>query len=228
MEYTDLNRTSPFSYQCQCCNKCCHNKLIQVNPYELLHIAQCLCLSTTAVLDQFVQTELPYLKQKPDGSCIFLGEHGCQIHGHRPGVCRIYPLGRLKDENQQEYFIELEPATGSKGIYGREATVGDYIEDQKVESYFVAGAKCLVLQHRIVEASKTEADLTLPDGFGDNMLDWLDVDQILNLAMDSTISYSLEEKLNRYTAILEQWLIHSESVNNWEYHENKSKSPYLT
>lgn len=218
MEYTDLNRTSPFSYQCQCCNKCCHNKLIQVNPYELLHIAQCLCLSTTEVLDQFVQMELPYLKQKPDGSCIFLGVNGCQIHEHRPGVCRIYPLGRLKDENQQEYFIELELEPGSEGICGREATVGDYIEDQKVEPYFVAGAKCLTLQRRIVEALETDAGVTLPDGFGDNILDWLDVDQILNLAMDSTIFESLEDKLNRYTVILEHWLINSESINNWECH----------
>ena len=32
----DMHRDSAFSYTCHACNRCCHNKAIRVNPYEIL------------------------------------------------------------------------------------------------------------------------------------------------------------------------------------------------
>ena len=30
------------------------------------------------------------LRQRPDGACIHLGEHGCTVYEHRPTVCRNF------------------------------------------------------------------------------------------------------------------------------------------
>jgi len=88
-----MTRETPFSYNCLRCNACCHGKLIQVNPYEILKIANRLEISTSEVLSTYIMTDQPYLRQVENAACIFLGKDGCQIHSHRPTVCRIYPLG---------------------------------------------------------------------------------------------------------------------------------------
>jgi len=204
------SRTDDFSYQCNCCNRCCRHKDIQVNPFELLQIAEALGLTTTEALNQFVQNEKPFLKQNSDGSCVFLGTQGCTIHSHRPGVCRIYPLGRLKDEDGQEYFIHLTPAINSAGVYGKQGTIADYIVQQGADPYFEAGLKCLTLQRRIVEILNSGAAVDLPDNFGEQILDWLNVDKILSIAGENNITQNSYKKLNRYLDILDQWLSQSE------------------
>jgi len=199
-------RNDAFSYQCNCCNRCCRHKDIQVNPFELLQIAKALGLTTTQILNQFVQIDKPFLKQKSDGSCAFLSMQGCTIHSHRPGVCRIYPLGRLKDEDGTEYFIHLTPAINSAGIYGNHGTIYDYIVLQGADPYFEAGLKLLTLQRRIIEALNTGFIVDMPDNFGEKLLDWLDVDKILLLTGNATYNQNITEKLNRYLEILDQWL----------------------
>ena len=53
---------------------------------------------------------LPHLMMKKDtGGCYFLGEDGrCTIHAYRPGICRLFPLGRQYDEEKTSYFIVPE------------------------------------------------------------------------------------------------------------------------
>ena len=39
--------------------------------------------------------------------CPFLnGEGRCSIHGSRPGICRIFPLGRYYEEEGFKYFLQ--------------------------------------------------------------------------------------------------------------------------
>lgn len=35
------------------------------------------------------------LAHKPDGTCIYLGENGCSIHGNAPALCREFDCRRL-------------------------------------------------------------------------------------------------------------------------------------
>lgn len=37
----------------------------------------------------------PALKHKPDGSCVYLGPHGCTIHDRAPAICKEFDCRRL-------------------------------------------------------------------------------------------------------------------------------------
>ena len=40
--------------------------------------------------------------------CSFLNEDGrCSIHSHRPGICRIFPLGRIYENQDFKYFLQV-------------------------------------------------------------------------------------------------------------------------
>lgn len=52
---------------------------------------------------------LPNLKMAPSATgpkCSFLNEEGrCSIHGFRPGICRLFPLGRNYEGEKLSYFL---------------------------------------------------------------------------------------------------------------------------
>ena len=52
----DLERESAFSYQCNGCMNCCHNKAIRVAPYEMLRLARRLGISTTDFIKTYTGT----------------------------------------------------------------------------------------------------------------------------------------------------------------------------
>ena len=87
-------RDSAFSYACHACSRCCHDKIIHVNPYEVGRLAQNLNLSTTEVLSRYTTANGDNFKQTEQGACVFLTGQGCGVHADRPLVCRLYPLGR--------------------------------------------------------------------------------------------------------------------------------------
>ena len=37
----------------------------------------------------------------------YLKDGRCSIHGYRPGICRLFPLGRIYEENGFKYFIQV-------------------------------------------------------------------------------------------------------------------------
>lgn len=51
---------------------------------------------------------LPNLRMAgEDESCVFLnGEGRCGIHGSRPGICRLFPLGRFYEDGDFKYFLQ--------------------------------------------------------------------------------------------------------------------------
>ena len=55
---------------------------------------------------------VPALRMDPD--CVSLGADGrCRIHEARPGICRLFPLGRDYNEGKVRYFL-LEDACPEK------------------------------------------------------------------------------------------------------------------
>lgn len=41
-------------------------------------------------------------------ACVFLsGEGRCGIHAARPGICRLFPLGRYYEEHKFRYFLQV-------------------------------------------------------------------------------------------------------------------------
>ena len=112
----DMVRIS--SSSCAGCGACCRgmSDTIVPDPYDVWQMG--LITGKTfeelmgAGIDLHVEEGviLPHLMMKKDtGGCYFLGEDGrCTIHAYRPGICRLFPLGRQYDEEKTSYFIVPE------------------------------------------------------------------------------------------------------------------------
>jgi len=131
MDQHEAARKEAFGYVCRACSRCCYHKRIQVNPYEIARLAR--RTRQTGAQFRAACTENGQgtsLKQKEDGSCIFLGPQGCGVHPDRPLVCRLYPLGRRSLWDGTEEWVQVTPHPQSEGEYSKNGTIADYIAAQ--------------------------------------------------------------------------------------------------
>lgn len=140
-----------FSYTCNRCNRCCRDKRIQVNPYEVVRLARNRGISTGDFIERHIDTEQMALRKSPDGSCVFLGSEGCTVHEDRPLVCRLYPLGRISRGGREKWVI-LPDAPGSEGIHATDGSVRDYVREQGAIEYMrAADAYHAVVEHLMLQ-----------------------------------------------------------------------------
>lgn len=103
---------------CQGCSSCCcgMGSSIVLDPYDIFRLSS--GLGRTA--SQLLQEEklelnvvdgmvLPNLKlQGEEEACVFLNPQGrCSIHAFRPGICRLFPLGRYYEGRSFQYFLQI-------------------------------------------------------------------------------------------------------------------------
>ena len=136
-----MNRNSPFSYLCNACGRCCHDKVITLSPYDVLLLARAAGLRTREAIDRLTTRRGSILKFGEDSACVALEGMRCGVHRGRPLACRLYPLGLERAEAGGEKFVMLEPAAGSLGVYGVDGTASDFIESQGVVPYLGANAR---------------------------------------------------------------------------------------
>lgn len=96
---------------------CCHGmgKSIVLDPYDIYRLTTNLKLSFEGLLADKLELSLvdgiilPNLRMiGAKEQCAFLNIEGkCSIHGHRPGICRIFPLGRVYDNHRFQYFLQI-------------------------------------------------------------------------------------------------------------------------
>ncbi|MBO5239177.1 MAG: YkgJ family cysteine cluster protein [Lachnospiraceae bacterium] len=102
---------------CKGCSACCRNmgQSIVLDPYDVYQLAvgqnqsfQEL-LATSVELNVVEGLILPNLKmQETSKSCYYLNEQGrCRIHSIRPGMCRMFPLGRVYENDTFQYFLQI-------------------------------------------------------------------------------------------------------------------------
>ncbi len=197
-----LNRDSAFSYRCHACQRCCQDKLIRVNPYEVMQLARACNTDTTTFLQRHVDRETSFLRQDATGQCVFLDpQRGCTVHAHRPLVCRLYPLGRHVSGVGVETFSVLEPQVGSAGEYGERHRVLDYLQEQGALPYLDAADELLAVFHAAWAQSDGGAGIT-GDPRGGAALDWLDVDQVLAAAQGGSADIA-DDVQSRFLSYLE-------------------------
>lgn len=159
------SRKGRFSYTCNRCNRCCRDKRIQVNPYEVARLARNRGVSTGTLIDRFIDPEQMALRQREDGTCVFLGNEGCTVHEDRPLVCRLYPLGRVV-RGPQERWIVLPPAPGSEGVVGADGAVSDYVRQQGAIPYMHASEAYHSVIERYVAMQQGRGEAGGDDGDG--------------------------------------------------------------
>lgn len=135
MATEELTRDSKFSYACGRCMKCCNGRRVYLNPYEVTRLAENKGISTGVFIENFVDEKDFKLKHQPNGDCTLLNEHGCSVYKDRPLACRLYPLARKREGTGEERFAKINPEPETKGTYGTNGTVEDYLDTQLTETF---------------------------------------------------------------------------------------------
>ncbi len=118
---------------CEGCSSCCHmmgDTIIQ-DPYDMwlfcsnMRLAGGVEVSFEVLISEDGPWELsvqdglilPNLKMVEDGRCPFLtGAGRCGIHKIRSGLCRLFPLARVFEENQTVSYTILNKELGCEKI----------------------------------------------------------------------------------------------------------------
>ncbi len=100
---------------CKGCFECCQGmgQSIVLDPYDIYMLEKNLACSFEALMQEKIELKvcdgliLPNLKMQEDSEkCGFLSEEGrCSIHDFRPGLCRLFPLGRNYKDGELKYFL---------------------------------------------------------------------------------------------------------------------------
>ena len=125
-----LDRNSPYSFKCQRCGVCCNNKRIEPDPEERSRLAAFLGISSDRFGADYLELSTGELRLTSNGDCLFLGPDGCRIHPARPLVCRLFPLGLIRDENGREKFGVMPLHPDCLGMLGTDGTVDDDLRSQ--------------------------------------------------------------------------------------------------
>ena len=115
--YTANDMVKTDCHDCIGCSDCCRgmgNSII-LDPMDIWRLTSNLDTDFNSLLERYVELGivdgliLPNLKLAAEGeACSFLNEEGrCSIHTFRPGICRLFPLGRIYEETGFKYFLQV-------------------------------------------------------------------------------------------------------------------------
>ena len=102
---------------CKGCAACCTGmgKSVILDPYDIYRLQRGLKKTFPLMLEEGLLelnvvdgVILPNLNMAGEGErCVFLNKEGwCSIHENRPGVCRLFPLGRYYENGDFRYFLQ--------------------------------------------------------------------------------------------------------------------------
>lgn len=123
--YTHADMVKVDCHGCQGCSDCCHGMgdSIVLDPMDIYRLQKGTQMDFGSlvnggylalnVVDGLI---LPNLKMSPQrNACSFLNEEGrCSVHQYRPGICRMFPLGRIYDEEGFHYFLQVYECSCTK------------------------------------------------------------------------------------------------------------------
>lgn len=102
-------------HDCRGCHRCCQNmgNSIVLDPYDMYQLRVCLGKGLYQLLEEgFLELGihdgliLPHMRMSGDkDQCSFLEDARCSIHDYRPGICRLFPLGRNYEDGKLNYIL---------------------------------------------------------------------------------------------------------------------------
>lgn len=150
---------------CEGCHACCEQMgtSIVLDPLDIWR----LCVVTGKTFEQLIQKEvelhvvegliLPNLAMTgKNEQCTFLNEAGrCTIHAHRPGLCRVFPMGRIYEEGTLHYFLQPDACQKSERTKVKVSKWLDTPEMKKNEQFLLTWHR---LRREVQECILAEAD----------------------------------------------------------------------
>ena len=151
-------------HDCVGCSACCRDmgQSILLDPYDVYLLTGNLGQTFEQLLGGAIELHmeqgliLPNLRMIPENlSCSFLNEEGrCSIHEFRPGICRLFPLGRNYEPDRLQYFL-LADACPAKNK--SKMKIDKWIGHADVRQY----EKYLVIWHNLTKKLRGELEANL-------------------------------------------------------------------
>lgn len=115
--YTSNDLVKISCNDCKGCSKCCHGMgtSIILDPYDIYQLTKVTGKTFNELIDSSIELNLvdsiilPNIKmQTATDACYYLDSAGrCSIHNNRPGICRLFPLGRIYENAGFTYFNQI-------------------------------------------------------------------------------------------------------------------------
>ena len=126
---------------CRDCSRCCEDMCdtISLDPYDIYS----LCKGLGKDYDSLIKEEyivislhnlvsMPHINDRGSG-CGFLDEKNrCSVHKFRPGICRLFPLGRYYHDETVSYILQTYGCTKEER---GEVRVCDWLEISDIDAY---------------------------------------------------------------------------------------------
>lgn len=103
---------------CEGCHFCCEDMgdSILLDPLDIYLLQKNLKTKIETLIEKKIELRmvdgliLPNLMMdEKTNCCVFLNVEGrCSIHAFRPGICRLFPLGRIYEDGNLAYFLQRE------------------------------------------------------------------------------------------------------------------------
>ena len=145
-----LPRSASFNFKCTQCGQCCRNVApadkVLISTVDLFRIAVLQGIEMTEVIEKYCdmvpggESMLPLLvmRERLDGSCIFLKKGKCTVHEAKPLACALHPLGRIDiydDETDSQDFHYYLKETSCPAERDQSVTVQEWLDAGDVERY---------------------------------------------------------------------------------------------
>lgn len=171
-----IPKSGEFGFKCAQCGSCCRNirpeDKVLMSTVDLFRIARAYGLEMTEVIEKYCdmvpggESMLPLLvmRERLDGSCIFLKKGKCTVNDVKPVACALHPLGRIDiynditDRQEFHYYLKEFDCQASRDEMVK---VQDFLDglgieeyDDCVRMYKRMGAACSKIMHEL----KTDAE----------------------------------------------------------------------
>ena len=129
--YTANDMVKADCRDCEGCSACCRGmgSSIILDPLDVWRLGRGTELGFAGLVEKYIELGvvdgviLPNLKMGgAKEACAFLDENGrCSIHAYRPGICRMFPLGRYYTDDGFQYFLQVhECKKTDRDVYKRQ------------------------------------------------------------------------------------------------------------
>jgi Fe-S-cluster containining protein len=163
---TRLTLADNLPLTCSRSGACCHGKTVRLNPWELACLAEAKGLIPRAFRDRYCDFGGIHLRfdgapgWRQQSACSqYVPDSGCSVHSGRPLVCRLYPLGRLRQGGELLYMHQGSDLPCLEGcpevLQLPRLSVAAYIEEQAAKRFEVAQDAYLELMQNLADSAFT-------------------------------------------------------------------------
>lgn len=121
-------------FKCKKCGYCCDHTFIQLYPFDVKNICGQLDITTKEFHQKYSLFKsiegIPRCFLRNRLKCPFKENSQCTIYNFRPVRCRLFPLGRVFQENETIFVLPEEKCVGFET--GKKQTIAEWLEQQEV------------------------------------------------------------------------------------------------